>query len=266
MATSGSFAQQQLNSYKYIIVPKQFEVFKEQNQYKTSTLVKFLLENKGFSVVYDDDLPSELNANRCLGLLVGLLNNSTMFTTKINLTFKDCNSKIVYSSAEGSSKIKEFTAAYSEAIRDALRGLNSFSYDYVGTPEPVTISFKNDIQHVSPSTPKTAEGQEPSVQIVKTQIQEEREVVLDQISKAVAPENLSISKIDYYAQSIENGYQLVDNAPKIIMKMFKTSKPTMYLGEDINGNTGVVYAADGAWFFEYYQDGKLMLKILKIKF
>ena len=44
----GNAANAQLNSYKYIIVPKKFEAFKSVNEYQTSTLVKYFFEENGF--------------------------------------------------------------------------------------------------------------------------------------------------------------------------------------------------------------------------
>src|SRR5690606_40364685 len=107
----GSFygsTQEQLNEYKYIIVPKRFDDFKNENQYKTSTLIKYLFEQKGFNAVYDDALPPDLSQNRCLGLLANLKDDSNMFTTKVRIVLKDCNSKEVFITEEGTTKIKEY--------------------------------------------------------------------------------------------------------------------------------------------------------------
>ena len=43
-------AQDILNNYRYIIVPVQFEGFKGENQFQTSTLVKYYLSEKGLDV------------------------------------------------------------------------------------------------------------------------------------------------------------------------------------------------------------------------
>ena len=100
------YSQQNLNAYKYVIVPKKFDAFKKENQYKTSTLIKFLFTKNGFNAVYDDALPEELENNRCLGVLVSVIDESSMFTTKTALELKDCSSKKVYDFWIGSSKEK----------------------------------------------------------------------------------------------------------------------------------------------------------------
>ena len=44
----GGAVNAQLNDYKYIIVPKKFEEFRSENQYQTSTLIKYYFEENGF--------------------------------------------------------------------------------------------------------------------------------------------------------------------------------------------------------------------------
>ncbi|MDP5230322.1 MAG: hypothetical protein NWQ38_08015 [Cellulophaga sp.] len=266
IASVSIFAQEELNNYKYIIVPKQFDAFKEMNQYQTSTLVKYILENQGFNVFYDDDLPSELSANRCLGLLTVLVNGSNMFTTKTAIAFKDCNSKIVYTTAEGTSKIKEYKGAYNEAIKETLNGLNYFKYKYAEqSSEPVVVSFKNDVKNITPKVEQTATVENKAVEVVENTNNKKNEVVALKPAAVPLKSDKTPEQV-FYAQSIENGYQLVDSTPKIVMKMFSTSKPNMYLAEDSTKNSGMVYTENGEWFFEYYEAGKLIKKNLSIKF
>lgn len=147
--TSG--LQAQLDEYKYIIVPKKFDGFKNENQFKTSTIVKHLFTQKGYTAVYVDQLPDDLKANRCLGLLVSMENKSSMFTTKTTLVLKDCSNIEVFRTLQGKSKKKEYEASYAEAIENAFRSFDAFGYNYTPkTPEksaePVTVSFRNDVK------------------------------------------------------------------------------------------------------------------------
>jgi len=142
-------AQEQLNDYKYIIVPKKFDGFKRENQHQTSTLVKYLFAEKGFLTVYKDDLPNELNNNRCLGLLVNLVDDSSMFTTKAGLTLEDCQGKEIFATKQGKSKEKDYKASFSEAIREAFTSFDTLNYSYTGkaeNSEPITVSFNNDVK------------------------------------------------------------------------------------------------------------------------
>ena len=83
----GGAVNAQLNDYKYIIVPKSFSALKSENQYQTSTVMKYLLTQKGFTVVYNDALPEDLANNRCLGLTADLLDESGLFSTKLRYHF-----------------------------------------------------------------------------------------------------------------------------------------------------------------------------------
>ena len=142
-------AQEQLNDYKYIIVPKQFAEFKRENQYQTSTLVKFLFGEKGFDAVYEDELPQELRNNACLGLRAKLVDGSSLFTTKSALKLENCNGEEVFETKEGRSKKKDYKASYGEALREAFTSFDGVGYAYNGkaeNSEPITVSMKNDIK------------------------------------------------------------------------------------------------------------------------
>lgn len=254
-----TYGQEELNNYKYVIVPKQFDAFKEQNQYQTSTLVKYLLSEKGFNVVYDDQLPGDLSSNRCIGLTASILDNSNMFTTKASVVFKDCNSKEIFTTAEGTSKEKEYKLSYGEALKKSFNSLSGYNYSYnEKASEPITVSFKNDVKTLK----NTKAVEEVAVEQEETASADVKVIE----PAAVKVENKKTVTNVYYAQDIDNGYQLVDSTPKIVMKMFKTSQQNIFLGEEENGNSGLLYNKNGEWYFEYYSEGKLVVQTLNIKF
>ena len=94
-------AQSPLDPYKYVIVPKKFEAFKNENQHQTSTLIKFLLTQRGYNTVYEGSLPADLASDRCLGVVANLLDDSSLFATKTSLSFVDCKGKEVFITKEG---------------------------------------------------------------------------------------------------------------------------------------------------------------------
>ncbi len=260
----------QLNNYKYIVVPKKFDAFKSENQYQTSTLVKYYFTENGFNVVYDDALPLELANNRCLGLTTDLIDDSSMFTTKLSIALKDCNNVEVFRTVEGRSKIKEYIESYKEAIQNAFVSLGGINYEYepkndeVKETAPVTISFKDDVKSVK---------EEPKEHIVEQKATEE-----EQIYKAVEPKRTTIVKAAdseasvmpiptdlLYAQPIDNGYQLVDSTPKVVLKLEATSMENVFM-TDFQGNNAVVFEKDGKWLLEYSENGKKVQKELNIKF
>jgi hypothetical protein len=285
-----SFAQTNLDDYKYIIVPKKFNAFKNMNEHQTSTLVKHLFTGKGFAAVYDDQLPEDLKFNRCLGLMAELQDDSSMFSTKTIINLKDCNDKIVFSTMQGISKEKEYKAAYNEAIRESMRSFNGMNYTY--TPkdkkdEPVTVNFRNDVKKLDESkankvlqAEKAAEEvnvkREPTIiseETEKTQYYKDNTPVESNIKKIEVQKPVSkslalkkpSSKDIWYAQETENGYQLVDSSPKVRMNLLKSSADNVFMAKTDTKN-GMVYQKDGTWVFEYYENDKLVQEELNIKF
>lgn len=267
--------QAQLNDYKYIIVPKIFKGFKAENQYKTSTLIKHLFTKKGFETYYEDDLPSELNSNRCLGLMVQLNHKTSMFATKASITLEDCNSKKIYTSLEGNSKEKDYTLSYKEAIEMTFASINALAYTY----NPV----KNKSITADVAIPKAEEksalpvnmGEQTPIPVQENLEQSEmvaNPVAVAAVVETTAVETPTVSAIAaksesnvLYAQQIPNGYQLVDSTPTIRLKIYSTSMPEVYIGINEEGN-GIVYKRGSQWYFEYYVSDKLQIEELTIKF
>jgi len=261
----------QLNNYKYIIVPKKFEDFKSVNQYQTSTLTKYFFTENGFQAVYDDALPADLANERCLGLVANLIDGSSMFTTKVTITLKDCNNVEVYRSIEGVSKIKEYNDSYKEALQKTFVSFAGMNYKYepeekkeVNEDAPVTVSFKDDVKSVEA---------EPSEHVI-----EQKATAEEQVYKSVAPEKTSIVKAAeaatvmesiptgiLYAQSTDNGYQLVDKTPKVVLKLEETSMQDVFM-TDFQGNNAVVFKKEDKWLLEYSENGKKVQQELNIKF
>lgn len=266
MVVSVSFGSAQFNDYKYIIVPKRFDSFKKENLYQTSTTVKYLLAQKGFNAVYDDAL-QDLGKDRCLRLRVDLEDNSSLFLTKVTLVFKDCQSVEIFRTVEGKSKIKEYKSAYTDAIRKAFVSLEGITYNYrpkaqeQEKEEVFTISFKDDV--------KTLEkGQNAAV--VKQEATTENQTFKSMAPRPSpyaetgdSPQNGIVEVL--YAQPLENGYQLVDDSPKIRYRLVSTSVENLFLVHEGDG-TGIVYHKNGNWWLEYAENGFTKVTKLSIKF
>jgi len=129
---SSTFGQD-LNSYKYVIVPSSFEFLKEPNQYQLNELTKFLFEKYGFEAyMEDEELPMELSQTRCKALFADVKNNSGLFLTKLVLVLKDCKNNQVFISEEGTSREKDYKIAYQEALRNAFEPIAALNYKYKG--------------------------------------------------------------------------------------------------------------------------------------
>lgn len=305
MASFMGNAQFNLDDYKYVVVPKRFSSFNEVNQHRTSTLIKHLFSEKGFVTVYSDYLPEDLNSNKCLGLYVDLINDSSIFTTKTTLTLKDCKQKEVMQSQEGRSKKKDFEAAFSEAINKSFKSFINLNYSYEPKvqDEPITVSFKNDVKTIEEEPIQRAQKDSMVTQVATNEIQyyKDNRPVASDYKKAGETEKQTVVEIatkeeqsfksnepvasEYkkgvsdlkngttdksitgvlYAQELPNGFQLVDSVPKIQLKIYKSSMPNVYLAK-ADDKDGVVYTSDGKWFFEYYSDGNMVVEELNIKF
>ncbi|MCK0144651.1 hypothetical protein MWU78_03205 [Arenibacter sp. F26102] len=275
-------SQAELNKYKYIIVPTKFEAFKSENQYQTSTLIKYNLVENGFTAVYDNDMPVDLVANRCLGLLLSLKDDSSMFTTKVTLILKDCLSNVVYTTVEGISKEKDYKSAYSEAIKECFKSLTGVGYKFVPSEDnvPPTVSFKNDVKRIEEKASVQSGQNVPNPVVQQKATLEEQsyknmEPVQSNITKAEKSMEMAPAQVAYksdsatilYAQPIANGYQLVDSTPKIAMWMWKTSVANVFIAQAYNAaEDGIIVKKGDKWYFEYYENEKLVGQELNIKF
>ncbi len=259
MFGSASFVFGQLNDYKYIVIPKKFETFKQENQFRTSTLMKYLFTNEGFNAVYEGAFPEDLQADPCLGLTADLVDASSLLTIKASISLKDCYGVVVFETQQGKTKTKDYEQAYREAISEAfgsLRGLN-YSYDpkkEEKTEAPITVSFKDDVKSLEEeSAADTVTTSKPGI----TPSTKDQTVV-------IVPITGSEDKNVLYAQPIENGFQLVDTTPKVVYVLKSTSAPEVFLVTK-EGKNGVVFKEGGKWYIEFDEKGT-KAKELNIKF
>lgn len=242
LLTISTYSQQKtLNNYKYIIVPDKFEFLKKSDQYQTSSLLKFLLEKKGF-VVYlsnDEALPKELVVNRCLALNADIIDYSSMFTVKSKIQLKDCYNTVIYTSAEGKSKEKDYKKSYHEAIRKAYASMEDIDYNYSAN-EKIT---------------KKVVKKKPEVVLPVEEVVSSTKIIKD--------EGASINLETLYAQEKPTGYQLVNTTPTIIFQVLKTNLKDVFI---IKGKNGILYKSENRWVAEYYENDRLVLKNYTIKF
>jgi len=224
---------QNVNDYPYVIVPTKFEFQKKENDYRLNTLTKFNLEKFGFNAFYAKDNLGISYNDRCDYLAVNVKDMGSFLTTKLQITFTDCNNNIVFTSKQGSSKEKDRKLAYVEALTEAFESVQALNYKYSGNKPAVAPEKKETQVQVQP------------VEVVK--------------------QDIKINPNQLFAQAISNGFQLVDTVPKVVLKMFKTSQADYYTAVSDTKN-GVVFKKNNEWFFEYYENDKLISEKLDIKF
>lgn len=282
-------AQENLNNYKYIVIPKKFKSFKKPNQYQTSTLLKYAFVQRGFVVVYEDALPEELYKNACLGLTAVLNDTSSMLRIKLLVGLIDCQGKEVFSSSEASNNIKEYAAAYKAAILEAMSSYDNLNYSYNEPKEnekPIIVSFKNDVKTLKEPNSNSSKVTNMPKEVVPTKSKNSNSAVVQiatdsvqsyeniepitsnikQASKEIPESRINLDAAEVlYAQPIANGYQLVDGTPKVIIKLLKSSIENVYMA-NADGKHGMVFKIDNAWVFEYYTGDELVQEKLNIKF
>lgn len=222
---------QDINNYQYVVVPKKFDDFKYENSNGLNTSVKLMLIKFGFKAYFPDELLAEgINLNRCDLLIADLNDQSNLMVTKVKVVLKDCNDKVIFQTALGTSREKEHLVSYNQALRAAAKSFETLGYKYIGKAVP----FEPTVE-------------KPVVRVVDTKVE-------------------SISNNGFFfAQPTANGYQVVDNEPKIIMRLYNTSQKNVFMA-DKNGVNGTVLLKDGQWFFEYYNNGNLVSEPINLKF
>ncbi|AWH83830.1 hypothetical protein HYN59_01280 [Flavobacterium album] len=241
---SGLCSSQTVNDYKYLVVPVKFDFFKEENKYNLNMLTKMMFEKYGFTVYQaGQKMPDEVALDKCKALYGTLESDSGVLTTALYITIKDCDGKELFRSTKGVSKIKDFKQAYYEALREAAVSLESLNYQYSGKD---AAAIANEVRTAPKQTAPATSISSPETIAPEKPIQ-------------VSNEN------QLFAQPIANGYQLVDMTPKVVLKMYKTSQPDNFTAQG-EGKNGVVFKKGNEWFFEYYQNEKLVSEKLNIKF
>ena len=225
-ASSFSYAQE---NYKYVIVPKKFNFFKEENKYNLNTITKFFFEKEGFQVIYDtEEFPDDLAANRCSALYINVLEKSNMVMTKITFEIKDCQNRLIIASVQGESREKQYEKAYNESFREAL----------------VSMRGKLNI--------KTTE-------IIKA---EEVSVGVSEIKTSI---NSIIDVSQLRAVPTETGYNLINHTNNIVVILNRTSLENVFIAsKDIF--KGVLIKKNTGWFFEYDFEGKVYSEKIEVKF
>ena len=246
--------EKKVNNYKFIVVPDRFDFLKQKDEYKTSSLTKFLLKKNGFTVFLNSEqYPKDLIDNACSGLKALVLDKSSMFKIKVIIELRDCSNRLLYTSKEGVSKLKEFKKGFQEAIRNAHASM----IDVVFEPfllEPIGKD-KKEIVIVNPVLVKEVKEIKLEVELsVITNIEE---------AAQVSPTNNIALDSTLYAQPKENGFQLINLKPQVVFVILNTGAKDIYVIKDKNG---LLYKKGENWIAEFYEGGEIVVKKYSIKF
>ena len=240
MLLAGVSYGQSVNDYKAVIIPLKYEFLKTDNQYRLNTLTKFNFNNAGFISFYaTETVPAEYN-DRCSLLYADVEKESGFLITKLYVILKDCNGKVVFKSAVGKSKEKDYQKAYMDALNDAFQSVYELQYSYSG------VARKKEVVR-EPLTPPM-----PGANNLVVKDNKQSSVVVNEANLL-------------YAQPTPTGYQLIDATPKVVMKLMKTSQPNSFIAmkDEVQGS---LIFKENQWFFEYYKNDQLVSEKVNVKF
>jgi hypothetical protein len=171
-----------------------------------------------------------------------VINQKSFLTTKLYIVFKDCYGKIIFQSETGVSKEKDYELSYKEALDKAFASVYALNYKYTG---------ENKVSLVT-----SAKAEAVTEELVAPALNANSDELV-----GLANTNAKL----LYAQPTVNGFQLVDSTPSVVMIVYKTSIKDCYIA--VKGNRqGVLIAKGDQWFFEYYQNDKLISEKIEVKF
>lgn len=275
--TASVFAQSNINNYKYIIVSNKYDFLKEKDQYQLNSLTKFLFNKYGFEAVMEgSQYPQDLISNRCLALDSDVTKDPGMFKSKLKVELKDCNDKVVFTSKIGESREKDYKTAYNLALRDAFKSIQALNYKYKPNENLTSINrtsqtqvkreaveeiqqLKKEIQNLKKKKTEVTSVEKPKVGTPKVVGNPKPKVV---VQKPVLETKLDTINV-LYAQAIDSGFRLVDNAPKVVYRIKNTNLKDVYL---VEGKSAIIYKSGDLWFLEYYNENTKFIEKLNIKF
>ncbi|WP_053991445.1 hypothetical protein [Mangrovimonas sp. TPBH4] len=248
----GSFAQDAVNNYKYIIIPTKYEFLKANDEYQLNSLTKFLFNKYGFTAFFNNEtLPADLQSNRCLALYANVTQiKGGLFKTKLQIDLKNCDGKVIESSQVGESREKSYDTAYTMALRDAFETFQYMGYVY----EPVSGASQSVVP-VTETTPVTSNTVKENTTTVAASAS---------VSNTVKSTPSAVGETEtLYAQALDKGYQLVDRTPKVVMVLLETSKADVFV---VKGSDAIVYKENGTWYYSHNDGTSVNSKTLNIKF
>ena len=204
---------QNLNSYKYVVVPDLFGFQKEEHQYDLNRLTQFLLNKYNFvAIIQGEELPADYKP--CESLKADLVSGGGLFKTALELQLKDCSDKVIYTSNKGISRIKEYKKSYHEALRNAFNDPLLKSHKYL---KPLTAATVMPLGAKEVGKKLNTAEQEviarPTVDVsLSDSVHEEAKEELALQAKDL---QLTMRGKTYVFKGTENGYDIYQNGIKL---------------------------------------------------
>ena len=220
---------QNLNEYKYAIVPSKFTFLKEENAHNLNVLTKLYLQKYGFETYFNNEAaPDEFVQSNCNKIFVDVAESSNLFITKLKVTIKDCRGTVLATSDIGSSREKEYRVAYNEALRMAFENFGMLkTHKYQPSEKSIGMVGELAFQEVEHNEGKPM--------------------------------------ILYPKKAIE-GFDLITSNPEVVYMNIKyTSVKDVYIAKR-KEYTGIFFKANEKWIFEYYLNNQKITELLNVQF
>ena len=275
-----SFSQKSINDYKYIIIPNQFEFLKEADQYQINSLTKFLFNKYGYTAfLNNEELPQDLRFNECLALKADVVKESGFLKTKLRIDLKDCNGTVIKSSQVGETREKDYAKAYNMALRSAFETFQNMGYKY--QPNEAILAkaitqpssnesikekeeidrLKEEIKSLKETKVEVVEVETPIVKI--TEVKEPLKNIISGNKADIATDIKPSTSEVLYAQALDNGFQIVDSTPKVIMILYTTAAKDVFTVKDKNA---IVFKKENQWIYSENDGKDIKETVLNIKF
>lgn len=115
----------QNNKVKFINVKRIYDFQSGPNEFRLNSALKHKLENLGYTVYYDAEMPMEVRLDPCTEYTATLVDGKSSLTTELTLIIKDCKGNTVFSN-KGISRLKMHNKSYMDAFQ------NIFTYSNIG--------------------------------------------------------------------------------------------------------------------------------------
>ncbi len=221
---------QNLNSYKYAIIPEKFTFQKENNDIILNSSVKSALEKYDFkSYLSSEKLPKDASNMNKVFVDIELVN--TPSNGKVKIILKDFENKVLFTSKEGKATDKDDIVACNMAFSLAVNSLKQLNHKFDKFSKLVSV----EEEVVEPK-------EDAELSVIK---------------------NLN-SPISYNAVAYKKGFHLMLNN-EIVYDLTKTSRKELFLAkrQDI---TGIVIRFEDDWYFEYSVDHDIISERIAVNF
>jgi len=267
--TIQGWSQSEINNYKYVVVPLQYEFLKGQDMYRLNTLTKFLFKENGFDTYFTKQkLPDDLFKDRCLAMYADLEEGNGFRRTKLTVLLRDCHGELIFKSDVGDSGNNVHQERYHEALREAFQSFKRLNYKYNSEADMSETIVEGNANEDSKEDVKVEVTEKiiPETE-AKVEVKEPKEVIAEKEMKAKAkkpmPPPAKEKRQILQAVAIGKGFKLVDANSKLVMTLFETAAQDVYV---VKGKNAIVYKEEGKWKYSENDGNFVMVRELNLKF